>query len=317
MIPNTSSLLIDESPLQVLPSLAIRLGLNEAIALQQVHYWLRTVEKSQSRKPNQPNFLDDRWWTYSSYREWRERNFPFWSEKTIERTFRSLENLGILISGNFSKNKFDRSKWYTIDYDRLNQVIEEACRIDQDNLSLSDGSGQNDVIEDDILTAASGQSDEMLNNELSIETQPGEVMEAQAGQKIIPPQESEHQPTPSETVAEAPAPKPPHKEKGPPKNIAPEIKLYLQVTNRYPSKQQIPIAIERIKGRGYTAEHLRPFWQEWVARDHRPTSLGWLDWVESGVIPRPWEQTNNRRSGKPRGFDAIREVWEGLQNGDE
>ena len=36
-----SNLLINESPLQVLPTLATYIGLNEAIFLQQVHYWLR------------------------------------------------------------------------------------------------------------------------------------------------------------------------------------------------------------------------------------------------------------------------------------
>ncbi|WLF74824.1 hypothetical protein Q3V38_08385 [Limosilactobacillus fermentum] len=35
------SLLIEEPPLQVLPSLAKSIGLNEAIVLQQIHYWIR------------------------------------------------------------------------------------------------------------------------------------------------------------------------------------------------------------------------------------------------------------------------------------
>lgn len=34
-----SRLLINEPPLIVLPNLAILIGLNEAIVLQQVHYW--------------------------------------------------------------------------------------------------------------------------------------------------------------------------------------------------------------------------------------------------------------------------------------
>lgn len=36
-----SKLLIEEPPLQVLPSLAVTIGLNEAIIIQQIHYWLR------------------------------------------------------------------------------------------------------------------------------------------------------------------------------------------------------------------------------------------------------------------------------------
>jgi hypothetical protein len=35
-----SKLLISESPIMILPSLAVRVGVNEAVLLQQVHYWL-------------------------------------------------------------------------------------------------------------------------------------------------------------------------------------------------------------------------------------------------------------------------------------
>lgn len=38
-----SKLLIDDYPIQVLPKLAKEIGLNEAIFLQQVHYWLKKV----------------------------------------------------------------------------------------------------------------------------------------------------------------------------------------------------------------------------------------------------------------------------------
>ena len=51
------SLLISEPPLQVLPSLAVKIGLNEAIILQQVHYWLL--------KSN--NIRDGYKWVYNSY----------------------------------------------------------------------------------------------------------------------------------------------------------------------------------------------------------------------------------------------------------
>ncbi|HDE3362621.1 TPA: DnaD domain protein, partial [Staphylococcus aureus] len=35
-----NKLLIDDYPIQVLPKLAELIGLNEAIVLQQIHYWL-------------------------------------------------------------------------------------------------------------------------------------------------------------------------------------------------------------------------------------------------------------------------------------
>ena len=35
-----SRLLIKESPVMIIPSLAVKIGLNEAVVLQQIHYWL-------------------------------------------------------------------------------------------------------------------------------------------------------------------------------------------------------------------------------------------------------------------------------------
>jgi hypothetical protein len=68
----------------------------------------------------------------------------------------------------------------------------------------------------------------------------------------------------------------------------PVIALFFNVTGRFPSKDQIPIVIQRWKDHQYSEEDLKPFWNEWVARDYRRTSLGWLDWVEAGCVPHPW-----------------------------
>jgi hypothetical protein len=76
----------------------------------------------------------------------------------------------------------------------------------------------------------------------------------------------------------------------------PEISLFHEVTGRFPTKDQIPIVIERWKGRKLTVEELKPYWQEWVTRDHKRTSLGWLDWVDGRHIPMPWSKRENSRS---------------------
>ena len=110
-----SNLLIDADPLIVLPSLALAIGLNEAIVLQQVFYWLGDDRKPQSR--------DGRRWVYNTYRQWQEDNFPFWSLRTVQETFLSLENQGLLISEHFNLSRGDRTKWYSIDFDRLDEVM--------------------------------------------------------------------------------------------------------------------------------------------------------------------------------------------------
>jgi len=106
-----SNLLINEEPLQVLPGLAKAIGLNEAIILQQIHYWLKRSDKKH----------EGRTWTYNSYPEWKKQ-FPFWSESSIKRTFQSLEQKGLLITGNFNRMAIDRTKWYTINYSRLDEI---------------------------------------------------------------------------------------------------------------------------------------------------------------------------------------------------
>ena len=55
-----NKLLISEQPLQVLPGLAAKIGLNEAIFLQQLHYWL---VKSKHEH-------DELRWVYNTYEEW-------------------------------------------------------------------------------------------------------------------------------------------------------------------------------------------------------------------------------------------------------
>ena len=65
-----SKLLFDEYPLVVNPQLAKLIGLNEAIVLQQVHYWV-TINEAGER-----NFQDGHTWTYNTLKEWHEQ-FPF------------------------------------------------------------------------------------------------------------------------------------------------------------------------------------------------------------------------------------------------
>jgi hypothetical protein len=112
-----SKLLINESPLTFQPSLAVAIGLNEAIVLQQVHYW---ITNTKNKGYEQDGFK----WVWNTYAEWRENNFPFWSENTVQRTFASLEDMGLLISIQPMKSRYDRTKYYRIDYPKL-EVLDD------------------------------------------------------------------------------------------------------------------------------------------------------------------------------------------------
>jgi len=127
-----SKLLLDDKPLIILPSLAEKIGLNESIVLQQLHYWL--LESKNVKEGNK--------WVYNTYKDW-QKQFPFWSEKTIQRTITKLENEGYILTGNYNKMRIDQTKWYRIDYDKL--VSRPVGQNDQmEGTSCPDGYGQND-----------------------------------------------------------------------------------------------------------------------------------------------------------------------------
>lgn len=126
-----SRLLIDEPPLQVLPSLARELGLNEAIMLQQMHYWLiKSSHEFEGAK-----------WFYKTLEDW-QTEFPFWSTMTIRRTLTNLEKQKVIRIGNFNKKKFDKTKWYTIEY----QCVNRRCVQNEQTMCSNriDGSVQNE-----------------------------------------------------------------------------------------------------------------------------------------------------------------------------
>ncbi|MBG9547347.1 conserved phage C-terminal domain-containing protein [Cytobacillus firmus] len=106
-----SKFLVGERPIIVIPSLAVKLGMKEAIVLQHVHYWL-----SVSR-----NEKDGRKWVYNTYEEWKKQ-LPFWSLSTIKRTIAILEEKGYLLSDNFNAHNWDQTKWYSIDYGKLREI---------------------------------------------------------------------------------------------------------------------------------------------------------------------------------------------------
>jgi hypothetical protein len=136
-----SGLLIDESPLVLLPTLAVIIGDRRAIALQQIHYWLDLNQKAESKSGKPFHFRDGRWWTYNTYQQWHETCFPFWTPRLIRKIFTELEDLGVVLSAQFDQGKGNPVKWYTIDYealDRLEQEHRDLVTQNVDGLTESD-----------------------------------------------------------------------------------------------------------------------------------------------------------------------------------
>ncbi|WND48720.1 hypothetical protein [Pasteurella multocida] len=148
-----SKLLINEQPLQVIPSLATLIGLNEAIFVQQLHYFLNISKHK----------YEERIWIYNTIDEWCEV-FPFWSKKTIQRTIKRLEEMGLILSTNkLNKMKMDKTKWYSIAYEKIEELTSQndQMRCDQNGSSMrskwDDRYSQNDQM-------SCGQNDHTNNH---------------------------------------------------------------------------------------------------------------------------------------------------------
>lgn len=119
MTEKRSNYLIDEPALQVLPSLAVAIGMSEAIVLQQVHYWLIA---NMRRGKDDSHYRAGRWWCYNTYQQWQVNNFPWWTTRTIRRLFDDLKGCGLLIIE--KPDNRNEGLWVTIDYPVLEDRIE-------------------------------------------------------------------------------------------------------------------------------------------------------------------------------------------------
>ncbi|MGQ4637299.1 hypothetical protein ACUIJ0_01000 [Acinetobacter junii] len=140
-----SKLLINESPLQVQPSLAMAIGLNEAIFLQQLHYWIGASRFVRDGKK----------WVYNTYSDWLLQ-LKYMSLPTLKRTIKSLKDQKLVRVERFEKLRSNQVNFYSIDYETLaiiSENIEQAIdSIDQLKMSQSNSSNctnavaQNDPI---------------------------------------------------------------------------------------------------------------------------------------------------------------------------
>lgn len=139
MSKKRGDLLIDSDDLLIVQTeLATIIGLNEAIALQQIHYWTEINRKADKRD----HLRDGKWWVYNTWTEWRERNFPFWGKNTIRRAFDSLEK-SKLVTRQPHDNPQDGT-WVAIDYAAVKKVIGGAAQNGQGGLpKMGRGAAQN------------------------------------------------------------------------------------------------------------------------------------------------------------------------------
>lgn len=103
----------DPTVLRIIPALATEIGFNESIVIMQLEY-LVSISNTEIK--------DGKHWTYQSVRDLKENFFPFWSIATINRTIKSLEEKELIFTGNYNKKRYDKTRWFSINYDRCNEL---------------------------------------------------------------------------------------------------------------------------------------------------------------------------------------------------
>lgn len=85
--------------------IAVEFGVDNAVMIWNLSYWI------QHNESNGMHFHDGRTWTYNSVDAFTKL-FPFWSKGQIRRILKSLEESGVIITGNYNQSAYDRKTWY-------------------------------------------------------------------------------------------------------------------------------------------------------------------------------------------------------------
>ena len=86
---------------------AEKVGVPGAIILNNLKYWIK------HNRENEQNCYDGEYWTYNSLKAFCEQ-MPFYSQSTISRTLSKLETGGYIKTGNYNRDRWDRTKWYAL-----------------------------------------------------------------------------------------------------------------------------------------------------------------------------------------------------------
>lgn len=92
---------------QIDSEVAELVGVNAAIIFENIAYWVR------KNIANEVNIHDGNVWTYNSMRAYEEL-IPFLSHKQIRIAIDKLKENGLIVTGNYNKNKMDKTQWYAL-----------------------------------------------------------------------------------------------------------------------------------------------------------------------------------------------------------
>ena len=92
---------------------AIKYGVDRAILLQHIRFWCN------QNAGKEDSTHDGRVWMYQSVED-MHKHYPYWSTHKLHRLLKAMEDEGLIVSGNYNKIGYDRTKWYSMNIDIVN-----------------------------------------------------------------------------------------------------------------------------------------------------------------------------------------------------
>ena len=87
--------------------IATKYDIHIAILLKNILFW---IEKNRA---NNKHLHEGRYWTYNSKKAFAEL-FPYLTERQIKYTLDKMKKEGLILTGNFNKDPYDKTCWYTL-----------------------------------------------------------------------------------------------------------------------------------------------------------------------------------------------------------
>mgnify|MGYP006988826873 CR=1 FL=1 len=126
--------------------IASEYGIHEAIILKHIYFWYK------KNKANNQNYYDGTYWSYNSYSAFSEF-FEYLNARQIKYAIKKIEDNGLIMIGNYNKNSFDKTNWYSMTEKGIALVekssvgatksFADETKLFADETKLSDENGQN------------------------------------------------------------------------------------------------------------------------------------------------------------------------------
>ena len=131
-------------------------GILESVLLERIYYWMQLKCAEPDKYKN--SFVDGHCWVYNTMDEWTEQMQGMWNKRTIQRAFHTLKESKAIIVGNYNKLKADRTCWYTINF----EIVDESLFVAKHDINISKttmttchcGEGRDVIHNNDMMSSA-------------------------------------------------------------------------------------------------------------------------------------------------------------------